>query len=113
MFGEFSMFTAIHVLQKRVQTVENDEYGRPLVNPIEEWQTVCRCRCDYNESAVVPTDNGGVIRPQYRIITSTNNPDVKPNDYIRCLTDNKTIKGEGRVKSIKTLNYLPYAEIFL
>lgn len=104
-----------HILQKRVIAGEvNDEYGRPIAgDSAEEWSEVCKCRCDDNGDKEVKLSDGTVVVPSYHIVLDGNTPDIMTGDYIRCLRKDGSIRGEGHVIKTKTLNYLPYAEIYV
>lgn len=107
---------APHILQKRITPTEQvDEFGRPIVSESAdasgyEWQDVCRCRCDHNETKEIKLPDGTVIKPDYHIVMEGNDPDVEVGDYIRCLREDGSIRGEGKLIRPRTLNYLPYAE---
>lgn len=109
------MHYAPHTLQKRTPPAETtDEYGRPVVaDGSEEWTDVCRCRCDHSDDKEFRLDDGTVVRPEYRIVTDGNAPGVSVGDIVRCVRADGTVRGEGRVVNTKTLNYLPYAEIYV
>jgi len=106
---------APHTLQKRVIAGEvNDEYGRPITGEsAEEWSEVCKCRCDDNGDKEVKLSDGTVVVPSYHIALDGNTPDIMTGDYIRCLREDGSIRGEGHIIKTKTLNYLPYAEIYV
>ncbi len=109
------MLYAPHTLYKRVIPAESvDEYGRPIVlDSDEEWEKVCGCRCDDNGDNEVVMPDGTVVVPTYHIVIGENNPDVKTGDYVRCLKDDGTVRGEGHIVKKKTINYWPYAEIYV
>lgn len=108
------MYYAPHLLQKRLSTTPAlDEYGREIVgDSAEEWLDVCRCRCDNNSDREVMTPDGKVVRPDFRVVFDANNVNVAPGDYVRCLNRNGSVKGDGRVLRMKTLNYLSYGEMY-
>lgn len=109
------MYYAPHILQKRIIAEEkSDEFGRPIPEEAgETWVEVCRCRCDHNGDKEVKMPDGTVVTPDYHVVLEGNAPDVEVGDYVRCLKADGTIRGEGRVIKPRTLNYLPYAEIYL
>lgn len=109
------MYYAPHILQKRIIAEElSDEFGRPILNKSDdEWIDVCKCRCDHNGSKEVRMPDGSVITPEYHIILDGNISDIEVGDYVRCLRTDGSIRGEGRVIKPRTLNYLPYAEIYV
>lgn len=109
------MYYAPHILQKKIIPQEAvDEFGRPIpVKSADEWVDVCRCRCDHNGDKEVKMPDGTVVRPEYHIVLEGNTPDVETGDYVRCLRDDGSIRGEGRAFKPRTLNYLPYAEIYV
>lgn len=109
------MYYAPHKLQKRVDTAPtNDQYGRPITETAEDsWVDVCACRCDHNGDKEVKLDDGTVIRPEYSVVCDGNTLDIKAGDYARCLRSDGTIRGEGNVVKPKTLNYLPYGQLYL
>ena len=106
---------APHTLQKRVIAGEvNDESGSPITGEsAEEWSEVCKCRCDDNGDKEVKLSDGTVVIPSYHIVLDGNTPDIMTGDYIRCLREDGSIRGEGHIIKTKTLNYLPYAEIYV
>lgn len=109
------MFYAPHILQKRIIPSESvDEFGRPIVDESsDEWQEICRCRCDDNGDKEIKMSDGTVVTPDYHIVIGNNIPDVKTGDYVRCLKEDGTVRGEGHIVKSRTLNFLPYAEIFV
>ncbi len=106
---------APHTLQKRIISEEvNDEYGRPITGmSAEKWDNVCKCRCDDNGDKKVTLSDGTIVVPSYHIVLDGNTPDVMTGDYIRCLKEDGSVRGEGHIIKTKTLNYLPYAEIYM
>lgn len=109
------MYYAPHTLQKRIDAEEStDELGRPVVaDSTEAWVDVCRCRCDHNGEKEIKMPDGKVIRPDYHVVLDENDPGLRIGDYVRCINDYGNVRGEGHVLSFKTLNYLPYAEVYL
>lgn len=134
------MYYAPHILQKRVvPELVNDIFGRPIppvnatvfktgmkmiflanqlyVDKTEGgdvyWETICKCRCDDNFAREERLPDGTVGVPDYHVICEGNSPDVKAGDYVRCCRENGSIRGQGRIIKTRTLNCLPYAEIYL
>ena len=134
------MYYAPHIMQKRVTPeLINDVYGRPIppgnvtvyktgiqmiflekqlyVDKTADgdvyWEDVCKCRCDHNGDKEEKLQDGTVVVPDYRVVCDGNNPGVKVGDYVRCLREDGSVRGQGRVIKPRTLNYLPYAEICL
>lgn len=109
------MYYAPHIMQKRIQAAEtNDEFGRPVPAVSEGlWRNVCRCRCDDNGSTEVELPDGSIVRVDFRVVCEGNNPDVANGDYVRCVCPDGSVRGCGKVVKPKTLNYLPYAEVYL
>ena len=109
------MYYAPHILQKRIVAQEiSDEFGRPIPNKTDDiWVDVCRCRCDHNGDKEIKMPDGSVVTPDYHIVLEGNMPDVKTGDYVRCLSADGSVRGEGRAIKPRTLNYLPYAEIYV
>lgn len=108
------MIFAPHKLQvKRIIPVENDNLGRPLPGTGGEvWEDVCVCRCDDNTTKEFKSENGLVYRPAYHIVCD-GNPKLKAGEYIRCLNNDNTVRGEGEVYMPKTANYFNYSEIWV
>lgn len=104
-----------HILQKRTTLNESyDEFGRPIPDDnIDEWVDVCQCRCDHNGDKQVKMPDGTVIMPEYRVILPGYTEMIKTGDYVRCVKEDGSVRGEGFVVKSRTLNYLPYAEIFV
>lgn len=109
------MFYTPHILQKRVrEPFQNDEFGRPIVSQnADTWAVICRCRCDHSNDEEIRLDDGSIVKSNYHIVCGNKDVAVYVNDYIRCVRDDGTIRGEGKVLKRNTLNYLPYAEIYL
>lgn len=108
------MYYAPHTLQvKRIVPFENDEYGRPVPGSGgESWVDVCRCRCDDNTTKEFRSDNGGVYRPQYHVVCEGSHG-LSAGDEVRCLKDDGEVRGAGIVYIPKSLNYLPYSELWM
>ena len=109
------MYYAPHTLEKRTTAKrQNDEFGRPLpATSAEGWTRVCRCRCDHLGSQEVKLADGTIIKAEYKIVCDRNMPSVNVGDYVRCVSDDGTVRGEGKVVKPRTLNRLPYAEIYI
>ncbi|MGN1173168.1 MAG: hypothetical protein ACI4SO_05220 [Muribaculaceae bacterium] len=110
------MYYAPHILQKFVvPEIRNDEYGRPVDEELTgEWVSLCRCRCDHSDTREISMPDGNVFRPSFHIVCDARSLDVKGGDKIRCLWSDGMIKCEGHaLKPPHTLNYLPYAEIYV
>lgn len=104
------MYYAPHILMKRKTSKERDEYGE-LVKSTDSWERVCGCRCDDNTTDHFQTDNGNVYVPKYKIVCDR--ADVLPNDYVRVLRLDGTVRGEGRVFNAPKCNYLDYMCIYV
>lgn len=81
--------------------------------PEYEWVEVCSCRCDHNATHETRREDGTICKPEFVIVADTNLPEVNIGDFIRCLEKDGTIRGEGEVINLQTLNYLPYAKIYV
>ncbi len=108
------MHYAPHLLQRRLTTEQPlDEFGREVTNAnTEEWVDICRCRCDNNSDREVMAADGKVVRPEFHVVFEADNVAVKPGDYVRCLKRDGSVRGQGRVLRMKTLNYLYYGEMY-
>lgn len=109
------MYYAPHTLQKQVKPAEEvDMYGRPIViTNSETWVDVCKCRCDHNVDTEIKLEDGTIIRPEYHVVCDGNKLGVVVGDNVRCLREDGSIRGEGRVVRPRTLNYLPYGEFYI
>lgn len=106
------MYYKPHTLQvKRNSEPELDEYGRPVEHS-DSWETFGVGRCDESDIGEITDDNGVVYRPRYHVVIEGNN-DLKIGDVFRALRKDGTIRGEGRVRNVKNLNYLKYSEIWV
>jgi hypothetical protein len=107
------MMYAPHILQIKVNAEDAvDDNGHPIISDeTEQWNTVCLCRCDDNDTKEFKTDNGGVYRPNYHIVSENNS--IKADDEIRCLDADGNVRGSGRVYSVKNTNYFNYTEIWV
>lgn len=107
------MFYAPHILQVKVSnTLEKDEFGRPVpVTGTEEWQDVCKCRCDDNSTKEFISENGQVYRPNYHVVCEKSIT-VKAGQEVRCMSGN-VIRGSGTAYMVKNLNYLSYSELWM
>lgn len=102
-----------HILQLKVITPpELDEYNRPIPGTGgEEWNDVCRCRCDDNSTKEFSSENGQLYRPNFHVVCERN-IDVKAGDCVRCM-DGESVRGEGKVYMVKNTNYLGYSELWM
>lgn len=102
-----------HILQKRVLLEpQRDEFGRIIHDVVEDWEEVCKCRCDDNDTASFSSDNGSAYTPKYRIVCN-GSKDIPAGEYIRCVSNDGSIRGEGEVYRTRKLNFLPYSEIWV
>lgn len=104
------MYYAPHILMKRVTAKVRNGYGE-LEHTSETWKRMCGCRCDDNTTAHFQTDNGSVYVPKYKIVCDR--CDVKPDDYVRVLSLDGSVRGEGRVFNSPKCNYLDYMCIYV
>lgn len=104
-----------HILQKRVKPqIINDEFGRPIPpTETDTWIDVCKCRCDHNSTDKITLQNGTVIVPKYSVVCDGLRPAIDVDDYARCVEVDGSVRGEGKVCNFQTLNYLPYAKVYL
>lgn len=104
------MYYAPHILQKRCTGKERNKYGE-LVSKSDCWCSLAACRCDDNAFEHFETDNGKAYTPKYHIVCIR--VDVKPGDYIRAISDDGTVRGEGRVYNVNRNNLLNYMNIYV
>lgn len=109
------MYYKPHFLQKLMLEPDlKDEFGRPVqIDSAESWVDVCECRCDHSGDKEVRLDDGTLARPEYRVICNCKSPQVRVGDHVRCVNADGSVRGEGNVVKMKTLNYLDYAEVYL
>lgn len=107
------MIFAPHTLQvKVISSMETDEFGRPISGTGgENWQNVCRCRCDDNSTKEFTSTNGEVYRPNYHVVCEKK-VSLKAGDEVRCM-DGENVKGTGKVYVVKNTNYFDYSEIWM
>lgn len=107
------MIFAPHTLQVKVFTpMKTDEFGRPISGTGEEnWQEICRCRCDDNSTKEFTSENGEVYRPNYHIVCEKK-ISLKAGDEVRCI-EGENIRGAGKVYMVKNTNYFGYSEIWM
>lgn len=109
------MLYSPHVLQKLVALPPAvDEYGRPVKDSAtEEWLNVCSCRCDHTTTREVVNPDGKPCHSEWHIVCACRRPAVAPGEMLRCVEDDGNVRALGTAISIKTLNYLDYAEIYM
>lgn len=102
-------------MQKRITPAQtDDEYGRPIADDdSEEWTEVCKCRCDEVTETKLQLPDGTFIQADFHVVCEGNNPDIATGDFVRCLREDGSVRGCGRIIKPKRLNYLPYAEVYL
>lgn len=107
------MIYSPHRLQLKVITPpDRDEYNRPIPGTGgEDWEDVCRCRCDDNTTKQFTSDNGDLYRPDFHVVCERNIC-LKAGDYVRCIDGDK-VRGEGEVYMVKNTNYLGYSELWM
>ncbi len=100
------MYYAPHSLYKKVTMQTRDSLNR-IISSSEEWQYVCPCRCDDNQTEKFEDENGRVYIPRYKVVSER--VDIKEGDYIQCrVTATDKVRGEGRVRNSPKCNYLNY-----
>lgn len=104
------MYYAPHILEKRTTTKVRNDYGELDYSSVT-WKRLGKCRCDDNTTDHFQTDNGGVYTPKYKIVSDRY--DVSPNDYIRVLNPDGSVRGEGRVFNSPKCNYLNYMCVYV
>lgn len=104
------MYYAPHILEKRAIVKRRNEYGE-LQDKYETWERLGGCRCDDNTTEHFQTDNGSVYVPKYKIVCDRH--DVKPNDYVRVMNPDGSVRGEGRVFNQPKCNYLNYMCVYV
>lgn len=109
------MYYQPHILQRRSQPREDkDEFGRPvIISDEDEWEDICRCRCDHNTDVEMTSMDGKRFQPEFHVVCNGPELKVAPGDYVRCLRADGTVKGEGTVLRPHSLNYLHYAEFYI
>lgn len=107
------MIFAPHILQRKVVAKPvYDEFGRVKQGMTGDiWETVCRCRCDDNNTVEFKSDNGEVFRPQYHVVCDGSKY-IRSGEYVRCLKGDE-VRGEGEVVRPRQCNYLNYMEVYL
>lgn len=103
------MMYAPHILQKKVYSNTDDEFGRP-VSGDETWEDLNVCRCDDNMTQEFKSENGEVFIPKYHVVCER--CDVKAGDFVRCV-DEESVRGEGQVYMVKNTNFFGYTEIWM
>lgn len=106
------MYYKPHKIQVKVRREPSyDEKGHPIFAE-SEWEDSGVGRCDENSIQEMRDDNGLVYRPSYHIVIE-GATSINVGDEIRCLRSDGTVRGEGKVKNVKNLNYLKYSEIWV
>lgn len=107
------MIYAPHILQvKVIKSMETDEFGRPIPGTGgEDWQDVCKCRCDDNTTKEFSSDNSSVYRPNYHVVCEKRIT-VKAGDEVRCM-DGASVRGQGEVYTVKNTNYFNNSELWM
>lgn len=105
------MIYAPHILQRKVVSQSRDELGRVITDGREEWETLCRCRCDNNSTKTFTSVNGSVYRPYYHVVCE-GKPAIAEGDYIRCM-DGNAVRGEGVVYNRDPKNWFNNLEVWI
>lgn len=107
------MILAPHILQVKVnKPMERDNFGRPIPETGgENWQDICKCRCDDNTTKEFKSENGDVYRPNYHVVCE-NRITLKAGDKVRCM-DGEKVRGQGEVYMVKSTNYFSYSELWM
>lgn len=107
------MIFAPHLLQIKITTpVEKDTFGRPIAGTGgERWSDVCACRCDDNTTTEFRSENGSVFRPTYHVVCEGKHG-IKAGDHVRCV-DGDSVRGEGKIYTVKSANYFNRSELWI
>lgn len=107
------MIFAPHILQiKVIKPMDKDDFGRPIPGTGgEDWQDVCKCRCDDNTTKEFSSDNGSVYRPNFHVVCEKRIT-VKAGDEVRCM-DGESVRGQGEVYTVKSTNYFNNSELWM
>lgn len=106
-----TMYYAPHTLQKSLNTVTLDSYGRPSR---EEggWEDVGACRCDDNSTDDIVTDDGSTYRPRYKVVCEPS-CEIENGNFVRCVASDGTVRGSGVAVKVQRTNYLDYMLFYL
>ena len=105
------MYYKPHKLQKKSVETSKDDYGR-VIGTSETWTDISPCRCDDNSQQEFGDENGKVYTPKYHIVAE-GHVDVYAGDEVRCLRQDGTVRGEGKVYNAKHLNVLQYTDLWV
>lgn len=99
-----SLIFGPHSLYKLKKGVEQlDEFGRIIPDESQQWQFICNCRCDDNNTVKYTKENGETFVSSYQIVAPLTNR-IKEGDYIRCMAGDE-VRGEGEVDSVRRGNF--------
>lgn len=106
---------APHILYKLTEPSNDfNEFGRLMPSTEGEWEKICCCRCDDNNTKEFVSENGHVFRSKYHIVCEPIAwKSVKNGDRIRVLDEDGDVRGEGVVVSKMVNNMLDYSEIWV
>lgn len=111
-------FTPHRLQVLRVSAPTFDDYGIARFPDGEEggevWEDVGVCRCDEQTQSEITDPNGVLFRPTYHIVAEAKAAlRVRNGDKVRAVRKDGSVRGEGVVKTTKSLNYLNYSEFYL
>ena len=104
------MYYAPHKLLVKKSSETRDSLNR-TVSVSGEWEEVGPCRCDDNSTQVVDNETGKAFIPHYHIVADKTTK-ISAGDRVRCLNQDGTIRGEGKVRNPRILNYLNYFDCY-
>lgn len=106
------MIFAPHILQRKaVGSSHTDEFGRVEAVDTDEWETVCSCRCDDDDTKELTSPNGSVYRSSYHVVCE-GAVNLTEGDIIQCIVGDE-VRGAGVIGKVKKTNYFSYTEIWL
>lgn len=100
-----------HIIFVQRLSEERDKFNR-VVSSDEEWEEVCRCRCDDNADTKVSTLNSLEYIPRFHVVAERTYS-IHNGDRVRIYTQSGEIRGEGKADNVRVLNYLDYTDLYV
>ncbi|MBO7617345.1 MAG: hypothetical protein J6T22_09080 [Bacteroidales bacterium] len=92
--------------------VAYNELGEAVVSG-SVWATVCRCRCDHDNTQDLVNDAGQMFKSQFHVVCEKVMDKPKEGDKMECLDKSGNVVGKGVIRMLKRSNVFNLMEFWV